>query len=115
MGARQASQVTQVLDQQGNFISSFKGASFGSTKPKLTRIQAVAFDGWGRLHILDLYTERVEVIDTSTGRILTTYGAPGEGPGLLRLPADVLVTSSGTALVTDGSLAGLEAFTIPTP
>ena len=70
---------------------------------------AVSFDDAGRLHVLDGQARRVVVVD-GTGAFAGTVGAPGEGPGELRFPADLVVHGDGAVTVLDPGHGGFVVY-----
>jgi hypothetical protein len=77
------------------------------------RLKALDTDADGRLHVLDMFEAKVIIIDPVSGALIGSYGAWGEGIGLLRVPLDILTTDWGEAFVTDNGSGELEIFTIP--
>ena len=67
--------------------------------PPLGR-EHVAVDGRGLIHVLDTLRKHVVVLDT-TGRVVRVIGAPGTGPGQLRLPETLMVWGDGTVEIKD--------------
>jgi DNA-binding beta-propeller fold protein YncE len=107
----------QVYDLQGNYLNAIYGVSCGwfscPDAGTFNRVQAIEVDSLGRLHILDIFEAKVAIMDVVTGDLLGSYGAYGRGPGLLRVPVDLLLTNENTALVTDGDSDEIEVFAIP--
>lgn len=81
--------------------------------PPFTRVQSVDFDLQGRLHVLDSFTASVMMFDAETGDFLGYYGEEGTGPGFLKLPRDLLITSAGNPVVIAGEGGRLEMYTSP--
>ena len=71
------------------------------------------FDLQGRLHVLDSFTASVMMFDAETGDFLGYYGEEGTGPGFLKLPRDLLITSAGNPVVIAGEGGRLEMYTSP--
>lgn len=63
-------------------------------------INAVAFDGEGRLYALDGGNQRVVVLDAG-GRFVREVGREGRGPGELAVPRDIAITGAGDLVVLD--------------
>lgn len=75
-------------------------------------VTALAFDGDGRLYILDGPQRRLVVTDSTAG-LLGTVGAAGEGPGEFRAPARLGVASDGAVRVYDAAHGALLDFGPP--
>jgi DNA-binding beta-propeller fold protein YncE len=106
----------QIYDLQGNYLSAIYGLRCGWKCPPagtFNRVQAIEVDSLGRLHILDIFEAKVAIVDPITGDLLGSYGDYGKGPGLLKVPVDLLLTEGNTALVTDGGSDEVEVFAIP--
>jgi hypothetical protein len=78
-----------------------------------TRLQALGSDTLDRLHVLDGFDANTVIVDPLTGELIDLYGDWGEGPGLLKVPMDLLVTEWGQAFISDSDNNELEAFVIP--
>ena len=81
--------------------------------PEFKKLQALSVDAQGRVHALDLFSAKVYVLDPADGNVFATYGEGGTGPGLLKLPMDVIVSSNGQAIVTAGDGARIEVLETP--
>lgn len=81
--------------------------------PEFKKLQALSVDAQGRVHALDLFSAKVYVLDPADGNVFGTYGEGGTGPGLLKLPMDVIVSSNGQAIVTAGDGARIEVLETP--
>ena len=116
----------QVFDIDGNWLRSitfegtdgqncnwFTGVCEIPGMPPFTKLQALSKDSLGRLHVLDNFAASVMVFDTSDGALLSSYGGYGDTAGLLRVPMDVKVLSTDTAIVTSGDGDRIEIFTTP--
>jgi len=103
-----------VYDNNGNRCGWFNPPpECTPTGTKFTRLQALTADAGGRLHVLDIFEADVAIIDVGTGELVDTYGQYGNGPGQLKNPVDVLLTTDNTALVTDARSDEMEVFAIP--
>jgi hypothetical protein len=80
--------------------------------PEFIGLKALAFDSFGRLHVLDSFAAKVAILNPVTGEFIDGYGEYGEGQALLKLPADVFVDSS-VSIITDGETNNIEFFIIP--
>ena len=121
--ADQGNKRVQVFDLAGNWLRSITfdgtdGENCGMMgcsipgKPPFTRLQALDVDLLGRLHVLDNFAASVHIFDSADGTYLESYGEYGIEPGFLRVPMDVLVNGSNSAIVTAGHGGRIEAFTI---
>jgi len=84
--------------------------------PSFTKVQALDIDSLGRLHVLDNYAASVTMFDPADGTFLGSYGGygtDGSEPGTLRVPMDVLISETNTAIVTTGDGDRVEVFTVP--
>lgn len=89
------------------------GLEAGPEELHFARIESLAFDGRGRLWVLDGLEDRMVVIDPE-GRFERTVGRSGRGPGEFSRPValdiddvgHVLVFDAGTALFSVWSLDG---------
>jgi hypothetical protein len=77
-------------------------AQFGS-------VSQVAFDGRGRLYVLDRTQQRVVVIDEQ-GAHIRTLGRHGRGPGEFTTPGSMAVFTDGSVTVNDRLRRSLSAF-----
>ena len=116
--ADQGNKRIQFYDTEGNHLSSIiemepppppPGVKCGwfnpdpeCIAPEFGQLQALSVDSLGRLHALDLLQGTVLVLDPASGAFIGSYGEYGNGPGFLKIPMDVLVSSTGKAIVTSG-------------
>ncbi len=106
--ADQGNYEVKVFDLQGNFLRSFGRALpfWGSNwKGRWGKMQSLAFDHLGRLHIADSFTNRVQIIDPNTGAYIDYYGQangePGIEPGQLNTPLDIIIDEFGRVIVAN--------------
>lgn len=115
----------QVFDTAGNWLRSitfegtegtncswFTGVCEIPGAPAFTRVQSMAFDASGRLHVVDIFHAAITMFDPQTGQFLGTYGTFGTGPGQLKSPASLLVEQD-RVLVVDGGKNTIEVLVIP--
>lgn len=107
----------QVFSPTGTFLRLFGKASgmFGSSL--FTRIQGLTGDSQGRIYVADTVLGVVKVVN-STGKLLATLGAFGEGPGQLQAPASLAIDRNNRLFVvslgnTRVEVFGLDAYTDP--
>ncbi|MGD8494860.1 MAG: 6-bladed beta-propeller [Gemmatimonadales bacterium] len=84
------------------------GAIDGAGWETFSDVAAVAFDGAGRLVILDAGNDRLVQVDED-GRLVRVIGRSGRGPGELTRPTGMAVTAAGEIVVFD---MGSGAFTV---
>jgi hypothetical protein len=97
----------------GQNCSWFTGVCEISGMPPFTRVQALATDSLGRLHVLDNYAAAAVILDPADGALIGSYGGYGGTSGLLRVPMDVSVSAANMAIVTAGDGGRIEIFTVP--
>jgi len=115
----------QIFDLDGNWKRSitFDGTSGQGCNwagvcdvyglPPFTRVQALDTDSQGRLHVVDSFAASVLIFNAATGEFLGSYGEEGSGPGFLKLPRDLVITSTGNPVVIAGDGGRIEIFSIP--
>ncbi len=103
--------LVKVFDLQGNLLRSFggfveKGGMMGTTwywKGKFISLQSLAVDAQGNLHALDVYMNRVQILDPVTGEYIADYGEYGTGVGQLKLPMDIIIHNGNTLVANSGN------------
>jgi hypothetical protein len=101
--------LVKVFDLQGNLIRSFggfpeKGGMMGTTwywQGKFISLQSLAVDAQGDLHALDIYMNRVQILDPVTGAYIADYGEYGTGAGQLKVPQDIIINNAGDVIVAN--------------
>ena len=124
--ADQGNYRVQVFDADGNWLRSitfagtdgqncnwFTGVCEIPGMPPFTRLQALSQDTQGRLHVLDNFAASVLIFNPTDGAFVNSYGSFGTGAGLLRVPMDVLVSTTDMAMVTAGDGDRIEIFANP--
>ena len=104
--------LVQVFDLQGNFLRSFgrKVSTFGSFwHGRFVKLQSLAIDSQGRVHVLDCYLNKVQILDAQDGTYLGSYPS-GEEPDHTKLFLDVVLKDPNTAVLTDSENKRLEIF-----
>ena len=96
----------------GQNCSWFTGVCEIPGTPEFKRIQALAVDALGRLHVIDKLSAIGLIFDPQTGAFIDTYGEYGTEPGQLRIPMDVLFMAADTAMVIAGAGGRIEFFPI---
>jgi DNA-binding beta-propeller fold protein YncE len=80
---------------------------------EFSKVQALAKDSLGRLHVLDNFAASVIIFNPVDGEHINAYGDYGSTTGLLRVPMDVSVSTTDMAIVTAGDGGRIEFFTVP--
>ena len=97
----------------GQNCSWFTGVCEIPGMPPFTRVQALATDSLGRLHVLDNYGAAAVILDPADGSFINAYGGYGSASGQLQVPMDVSVSATDMAIVTAGDGDRIEFFTVP--
>jgi DNA-binding beta-propeller fold protein YncE len=123
--ADQGNDRVQVFDADGNWLRSitfagtpgqncnWRGVCQIPGMPPFTRLQGLAKDSLGQLHVLYNFAASVTIFNPVDGTLVNSYGSYGAGAGLLLVPMDVLVSTTDTAIVTAGDGDRIEIFTTP--
>jgi DNA-binding beta-propeller fold protein YncE len=124
--ADQGNYRVQVFDLDGNWVESitfegtdgencnwFTGVCAIPGAPPFTKVQALSRDSLGRLHVLDNFAAAVTIFDSADRTYVTSYGEYGLSAGKLRVPMDVVVSSSNMAIVTAGDGSRVEMLPVP--
>jgi DNA-binding beta-propeller fold protein YncE len=98
---------------EGENCNWFTGVCEVPGAPAFTRLQALDTDSQGRLHVLDIFSAQVLIMNADDGEFLDLYGEYGNGVGLLKNPIDILVTAGNSAKVTDSRSDTVEVLAIP--
>ena len=113
----------QVYDLNGNWLRSitfdgtpgqdcdWRGNCAIPGLPPFTRLQALAKDSLGRLHVIDSKAAAVMIFNPADGAFIDSYGGYGQTEGLLRVPMDVQISATDLAIVTAGDGDRIEIFT----
>jgi hypothetical protein len=114
--------LVKVFDLQGNLLRSFggfpeKGGMMGTTwywRGKFISLQSLAVDAQGNLHALDIYMNKIQILNPVTGAYISDYGEYGTGAGQLKLPLDIVINYSGEVIVANADNKRVEViYTIP--
>ena len=115
--ADQSNHQVKVFDLQGTLLRSLGGEVeqvFGyKWKGKFVRLQSLAIDATGRLHVLDCHMARIQILDPVTGGYITYYGSQGTDPGELNLPLDIDLNPYGEVAVANTKNERVELLTPP--
>jgi sugar lactone lactonase YvrE len=116
--ADQANYLVKVFDLQGNPLRSFggkvtQGFMDYNWEGKFARIQSLAVDSTGRLHVLDSHMGIIQILNATSGGYIGFYGANGSAPGELDLPLDIDINQYGETAVANTRNERVELFTVP--
>jgi DNA-binding beta-propeller fold protein YncE len=116
--ADQSSFLVKVFDLQGNLLRSFggevtQGFMNYKWKGKFARIQSLAVDSTGRLHVLDSHMGIIQILNAADGAFIDSYGANGSAPGELDLPLDIDINQYGETAVANTRNERVELLTPP--
>lgn len=101
--------LVKVFDLQGNLLRSYGGfvekvGMMGTSwnwEGKFAGLQSLAIDQNGYLHALDTFMGKVQILDPVTGVFISAYADLGTEPGLLKLPLDIVISSTGKVIVAN--------------
>lgn len=83
-------------------------------KGKFISLQSLAVDAQGNLHALDIYMNKIQILNPVTGAYISDYGEYGTGAGQLKLPLDIVINYSGEVIVANADNKRVEViYTIP--
>lgn len=105
----------RVYDLDGNAKRTFGSAveAFSNDwQGRFVKLQSLAVDAQGRVHALDSYLKVVQVLTPDAGLFVESYGGADTDPGLLTLPLDLLITSSGQVLVANAESRTIEVMAV---
>ncbi len=101
----------QVFALDGTFLRTLgSSVKMGETEwqGRFGRPQSVLIDQQDRLHVADIYLNRVQILNPDTGAYISSYGGFGTEQGQFKLPMDIEMTSAGTILVNDADNARIQ-------
>jgi len=106
--ADQGHSLIQVYDLQGNYLRSFGGKPIQGRMGmgwiwygRFVKLQSMSFDAYGRLHAVDSYANRVQILDPVKGTYISSYGSTGSGAGKFLLPLDIIISVPWGIVVSD--------------
>lgn len=100
----QAHAAIQIFDFAGTFLRTFGTLlELGETAwhGKFVQPQSIAVDVQGRLHVLDIALNCIQVFDPGTGAYLDSYGQYGTAEGQFNVPLDIAITRSNQVMVAN--------------
>ncbi len=103
----------QVFDLQGRFLRGFGQpieAFSTQWQGRFGKLQSLAVDESGRLHAVDTYTSKIQILDPGSGEFLDSYGEFGTEIGQLNLPLDILITHDARVVVANSENHRVEVF-----
>lgn len=92
-----------VFDLQGNLLRSVgrKVSVFGSNwHGRFVKLQSLAIDNQGRLHALDCYMNKIQILDPKTGAFIASYPS-GEEPDHVNLILDIAIRQDRQTAATN--------------
>ncbi|MHC4117143.1 MAG: NHL repeat-containing protein [Planctomycetota bacterium] len=95
-----------VFDLQGNRLRSIgrKVGVFGSNwHGRFVKLQSLAIDSQGRVHALDCYMNKVQILDPQTGAFIASYPS-GEEPDHINLLLDIAIRQDHQTAATNHGL-----------
>jgi DNA-binding beta-propeller fold protein YncE len=107
----------KIYDTKGvlkSFFGGFpqeEGGMWNSTwvwKGTLPSPQSLFLDDEGMLHVLDIYLQKVQILDPYDGSYVDHYGAVGSEAEQFKLPLDIAIDSEDRVLAADSQLARVE-------
>lgn len=106
----------RVFDLQGNLLRHYggipkAGGMMGSTwywKGRFVKMQSLAVDSLGQVHVADCYMNKVQILERSTGTYVSSYGSYGTEPGKLNVPLDIAIDQYGRVVVANSGNARVE-------
>lgn len=116
--ADQMNHQVKVFDLNGNLLRTLGGGvTSGSLgykwQGKFVRLQSLAVDAGGRLHVLDSQMSVIQIVDAGSGAFIDVYGTRGTAPGELDLPLDIALIDSGELAVANTRNERIELLTPP--
>jgi DNA-binding beta-propeller fold protein YncE len=116
--ADQSNFLVKVFDLQGDLLRSFggkvtQGFMDYTWQGKFARIQSLAIDSTGRLHVLDSHMGIIQILNATNGGYIDSYGANGSAPGELDLPLDIDINQYGETAVANTRNERVELLTPP--
>ena len=105
MGASAAQEVIEVQGEDRRLEASFEelyriGSMDGQDWEQFGNVSSVAFDGAGRLFVLDSQVSQIFLVDTG-GTLIRRIGREGDGPGEFRNMVGMVAMDDGRLVVRD--------------
>lgn len=100
----QAHAAIQIFDFAGTFLRTFGTLlELGETAwhGKFVQPQSIAVDAQGRLHVLDIALNCIQVFDPDTGIFLDFYGQYGTAEGQFNVPLDIAITRNNQVMIAN--------------
>jgi hypothetical protein len=88
------------------------GESEGQEEYILSIINSVAVDDEENIYVLDMQLKKVRVFDSKGKYLLTIGGGGGQGPGEVRVPAQIQITSQNEIKIFDMPARSLNFFSL---
>ncbi len=105
MGPAGAQEVIEVQGEDRRLEANFEelyriGSLDGQDWEQFGNVSSVAFDGAGRLYVLDSQVSQIFLVDTG-GTLIRTIGREGDGPGEFRSVRGMVAMDDGRLVVRD--------------
>lgn len=112
--ADQKNFMIKVFDLEGNYLRSIgRKLIFGGADGKFIRLQSIAMDNLGRLHVADCYLNNIQIFNPVTRAHIVSYGEEGFDTGQLRVPLDIAFDSNGRLAVANYGNKRVEIILVP--
>ena len=83
------------------------------TQGLFNSIQSLALDQYGRMHVLDMYMDQVQILDPVTGAYITHYNAYTDPAGV-KIQLDIDISKGGKVIMTNVATKSVEQiYTVP--
>lgn len=116
----------KVFGLDGELLRSFGGEVFEQWsgmmgkkwvwQGKFVKVQSLIMDDLGRLHVLDSYIDKVQILNPETGAYLGYYGEKGSELGQLKVALDIAINEIGEVAVANYRNKRVEViFTVVSP
>lgn len=101
----------RVFSETGTLLRSFGDKVPGFSQDwqgRFVKVQSLTFDTFGRLHALDSYMNKVQILNAASGAYMGAYGGFGQTTGYLNLPLDLIIQIEGEACLTSARNSAVE-------
>lgn len=99
-----------IFSYSGNYLGQITSDSSNASS-YFSKPQGLSVDGSGQVFLVDAFLAKVLVLDRVTGAWIRSFGGPGDQPGDLKLPLDLLLDrATGDVFVTSNMTGRVEVF-----
>jgi hypothetical protein len=118
----QATKFILVFNLTGEFLRFYggevtSGGMMGTTyywEGKFIKLQSLVVDSNERVHAIDCYMNKVQILNSQDGTFIDTYGEFGTSTGQLNLPLDIAINDLGQIAVANYDNERVEIiYTVP--